>query len=121
MSQNFNEERFRKLFPNASKSCLAANVGLPHPKFERDAPAALDVVQQRETKSATRFAVRFISRRVRPIDTDNLVGGCKPLIDCLRAASLIPNDDPASITLVVDQERVSKRKDECTIVEIVKL
>lgn len=62
--------------------------------------------------------VRIISMRVRVCDPDNLVGGQKHLIDALRLARVIPEDDPESITLQVCQKKVKSYKDEETWVEI---
>jgi len=77
---------------------------------------------KREERNATgsdaRHRVRIISRRVRICDPDNLVGGVKYLVDSLRAAEIIPEDDPKSITLEVSQEKVKTYKEEETWVEV---
>jgi hypothetical protein len=52
------------------------------------------------------------------LDIDNLYGGCKHLIDSLRIARIIPDDDPTSITLEVSQEKVKGYKSEKTEVEV---
>jgi len=65
-----------------------------------------------------RHRVRIISKRVRLCDPDNLVGGVKHLVDYLRDAKIIPEDDPKSITLEVSQEKVSSYKNEATWVEV---
>lgn len=62
--------------------------------------------------------VRIISMRVRICDPDNLVGGQKHLIDALRLARVIPEDDPQSISLQVCQRKVKSYKDEETWVEV---
>jgi hypothetical protein len=49
-----------------------------------------------------------------------LVGGVKYLVDSLRAADIIPEDDPQAITLEVSQEKVNSYKDEETWVEVTK-
>ena len=68
--------------------------------------------------SDDRHRVRIISKRVRICDPDNLVGGVKYLVDSLRAADIIPEDDPKSITLEVSQEKVKTYKEEETWVEV---
>ena len=77
---------------------------------------------KREERNATgsdaRHRVRIISRRVRICDPDNLVGGVKYLVDSLRSADIIPEDDPKSITLEVSQEKVKTYKEEETWVEV---
>jgi hypothetical protein len=65
-----------------------------------------------------RHRVRIISKRVRICDPDNLVGGVKYLVDSLRAADIIPEDDPQAITLEVSQEKVKTYKEEETWVEV---
>ena len=67
-----------------------------------------------------RHRVRIISKRVRICDPDNLVGGVKYLVDSLRAADIIPEDDPQAITLEVSQEKVNSYKEEETWVEVTK-
>lgn len=54
------------------------------------------------------------------LDRDNLWGGAKAVCDALRYAGFIPDDDPASIFLVVRQ-RKSKRKDQGTEILILPL
>ena len=66
----------------------------------------------------TRHRVRIVSKRVRLCDPDNLVGGCKHLVDSLRDAGIIPEDNPQAITLEVSQEKVSSYKKEETWVEV---
>tara|TARA_Y100001938_G_scaffold8119_1_gene9959 strand:- start:376 stop:561 length:186 start_codon:yes stop_codon:yes gene_type:complete len=59
-----------------------------------------------------------VSRRVRLCDADNLVGGVKHLVDALRIAEIIPEDDTQAIRLEVTQEKVSSYKKEETWVEV---
>ena len=61
--------------------------------------------------------VRITRCGTRLLDADNLAGGCKPIVDALRYRGLIPEDDPQSIGLVVQQRKVLK-KDIGTIIEI---
>lgn len=65
-----------------------------------------------------RHRVRIISRRVRLCDPDNLVGGVKHLVDALRIAKIIPEDDPTVLSLEVSQEKVKTFAKEETLVEI---
>jgi hypothetical protein len=39
------------------------------------------------------------------LDPDNLVGGCKPILDALRRLTLIADDKPAALQLDVHQAR----------------
>jgi hypothetical protein len=65
-----------------------------------------------------RHRVRIHSKRVRICDPDNLVGGVKHLIDSLRYAQIIPEDDPQAIYLQVSQEKVKSYQNEETWVEV---
>ena len=65
-----------------------------------------------------RVVVRITRVAPRLLDPDNLAGGCKFLIDELRAAGLIPNDDPASIELVTLQSGC-RRGQERTEIELI--
>lgn len=53
----------------------------------------------------------------RLLDNDNLIGGCKPLIDALKEKGLIRDDSPGWIDLHILQTKV-KRGEEETIVTI---
>lgn len=71
-----------------------------------------------ESTSDARHRVRIVSRRVRLCDPDNLVGGVKHLLDALRIAEIIPEDNPKAITLEVSQEKVPSYNKEETWVEV---
>lgn len=71
-----------------------------------------------ESGDSPRHRVRIVSKRVRLCDPDNLVGGVKHLVDALRLAEIIPEDDPKAITLEVCQEKVSSYSKEETWVEV---
>lgn len=49
--------------------------------------------------------VRFYGGRNRAYDPDNLVGGCKPLLDALRAHGYLEGDSPDLLELHVEQAR----------------
>jgi len=55
---------------------------------------------------------------IRSLDTDNFVGGLKPLIDALKNHGFIADDDPAHLTLTTAQMRVAKGDFPCTLVQI---
>ena len=98
--------------------------GKTNPFIEHIAGDESVVTSQGEARDARgnddRHRVRIISKRVRICDPDNLVGGVKYLVDSLRAADIIPEDDPQSITLEVSQEKVKTYKEEETWVEVTK-
>jgi hypothetical protein len=52
------------------------------------------------------------------LDSDNLGGSVKFLLDAIRYSGLIPDDDPASIELQVSQIKVARRKEVGTHIRI---
>lgn len=104
-------------FPNASRTFLALNsrpadpylappVCDPQPEpAPREEP--LDT-HQTQKRGQGRTLVLITRCGVRLLDADNLCGGTKPLVDALRYARYIPDDDPGSIQLIVTQRKVPK-------------
>jgi len=106
---------FQRLFPNASKSTFAANFGdrierkdyapsLPDAEPQRIAPETLERGDEGEAPSPQRAHLCLTRFGRRLLDEDNLHGGAKPLIDCLKEAGLIHDDSPRWIDLEVKQE-----------------
>lgn len=60
--------------------------------------------------------VRQYGKRKRAYDYGNLVGGCKPLLDCLKEHSLILDDSPKQLADYYLQERSPDGTDNVTIV-----
>lgn len=111
--------QLKELFPNARLDFIEANRSDRNtgeaPIVERgheDEPLPPDRTKEGESP---RFLVRFTSIRKRLLDEDNMVG--KFLTDCLRYASIIPNDDPLTTSIEMRQEKAGKR-DERVIVEV---
>jgi Holliday junction resolvase RusA-like endonuclease len=71
--------------------------------------------------SKKRSFVRITRYSCRPLDCDNYAGGCKPLIDQLRYAKLIRDDDPESVQIEFIQVKVPKKTEERTEIEIKEL
>ena len=69
--------------------------------------------------SGPRISVVITRRSIRLLDQDNLWGGVKPLVDQLRAITLIPEDNPTAIKLDVRQLQVAKKTDEGTEVQVI--
>lgn len=104
------------------RDCLQANqVGsqVSHPKPKRNQKAALGSVAEREEKIVGRISLKFVLYRVRPLDPDGAAGSTKDLIDGLREANLLPEDDPWTISLQVEQVKVSHYSEERTELEII--
>jgi hypothetical protein len=118
MAVSLSPQRFKTLFPNASRSTLEANGAIPHPVAERDEAEPLCTAAQGENQSAPRVIVRFKGYRVRPLDPDNFAGSVKDLLDGLRHAHLIPGDEAWRIKLETEQERVATFAEERTEIEI---
>lgn len=119
--QEFEDMRRRVAFnrrkiieANAPKT----NCPLPDTKPERHQAAALVRTSSGEIQSDGRITVRFVGYRVKPLDPDNFAGSVKDLLDGLRHASLISDDDPCSIKLETEQVKVSHFEDERTEIEI---
>lgn len=106
------DERIRKLFPHASESFLKLHgfldADVRYPKLKPTLREEPLVVNQKQKAGAGRTIVCITRYGVRLLDTDNAYGGCKPLIDALRYAGHIRDDDPASIQLIVTQKKVKK-------------
>ncbi len=59
--------------------------------------------------------LEIVSHRVRLLDKDNLVGGCKQLIDSIVYFGLMPDDSPKHCELHVKQVKCEKGKERTTI------
>lgn len=113
-----------KLQPDGSYSRQTASapshnsLSLPDPIAQSTLGQTLVSPPQRKEKGRARTLVRITRRSCNVLDLDNFAGGCKPLIDQLRYAQLISDDDPQSIELQFVQEKVKTRIEEETIVDI---
>jgi len=90
--------------PTGSKTTTKTNEAhpakLPDPITEPDTRKTLVRTGSGKEAGSERVVVRITRVSSRPLDADNYAGGCKPLIDQLRYAKLIPDDDPASVELI---------------------
>lgn len=73
------------------------------------------------TPMMERATVTITRRGIRPVDQDNLVTGVKPILDGIVMAGLLPDDNLRHVQLVVLDEKVSHKEDECVVVHIVEL
>ena len=71
-----------------------------------------DVWKKMIEKRRDRVHVTINGYGCRPKDCDNLVAGCKALIDVLRQEGYMINDDPTNMSLSVNSFKVSHKKDE---------
>ena len=91
---------------------------IPDPKPQPAIRQTLDCQPPRKTTRTGRVTLRITRHACRLLDADNFAGGCKPLIDQIRYAALIPDDDPASVELQFCQEKVAKKTQESVTIEI---
>jgi hypothetical protein len=91
---------------------------ISHSISQRPTRAALDNAQLGKEKGQERIVLRIVRKSPRLLDADNFAGGCKPLIDQVRYAGLIPDDSPDKVEIVFVQEKV-KKGEEGTLIEII--
>lgn len=103
-------------FPHASDAFIEANRSRTSALMEHSAWNDAVETHPAETRAPGKLHIRFISRRQRLCDPDNL--SVKWLLDCLRYCGAIEGDEPEKITLEVQQEKVKLKSHECTIIEI---
>jgi hypothetical protein len=114
------EREFRRRFPNASRSAIAANVGPEVSNAEPEEQArALDGHDAGETQGAGCPLVRFTLRRVKLLDVDAKFGSIKDLLDALQYAGAIRGDREGQIRLEVLQEKVKTYAQEETQIEVI--
>ena len=125
-------EEFLRIMPNASESTIRrtlqhyaqyehrrAVAAISNPESEPQArPLEPRGKTQKNRRRGPAYLVTFISVRVRELDDDNLIGGCKPLRDAV-AEHLGLADDKKSIKFAYGQ--VVSPGEQGTIVMIEKL
>jgi Holliday junction resolvase RusA-like endonuclease len=111
-----------KLDPDGNYSRTETNPKkIPNPKPQPVARKTLPNTNEGKENSKKRYFVRITRYSCRPLDCDNYAGGCKPLIDQLRYAKLIRDDDPESVQIEFIQVKVPKKSQERTEIEIKEL
>ena len=105
--------QIKTLFRQASQSFLSSNgmlaAGVRDTKPER-APRQKPLdPDQAQKKGQARTLVCLTRYSTGRLDQDNLYGGVKPLVDALRYAGIIGNDDPDSILLIVRQRKCARK------------
>lgn len=96
---------------------LANPPGVSHPK-QRKQPKALARSDEGKAPRPGPPHVRFGLRRIQLLDVDAKWASVKDLLDGLQIAGLIRGDREGEITLEVTQERVTKKAEEGTIIDI---
>jgi hypothetical protein len=121
-----NPHTIRRLFPNASKSIIAANAqdyGKPHAEdtlplaaVERNSSHAPLEAKEVQRRTDGRFLVRVESVRKRLADEDGLCE--KYVLDCCRYAGIIPDDSPELCKVETSQRKAAKGEEEHTQITI---
>lgn len=118
---NWTHEQLRQLGyrqnPDGSFS-HSSTAGIPHAQPQPAPRPALDDPPKGESPRSPRTRLRIERKSIRLLDADNYAGGCKPLIDQLRYAKLIPDDDPESVEILFVQSKVKTKAEEMTHIEI---
>jgi hypothetical protein len=92
--------------------------GIPDPVAQRPSRQTLVVLENGKEQSKASIICRITRYAPSLLDADNFAGGCKGLIDELRYAKLIPDDNPAAIELQFVQ-RHAPRGHQGMMVEII--
>jgi len=95
-----------------------STAGISHPKSQPASRAALVASAKRESPRQGRTTLVITRCSCSLLDADNFAGGCKPLIDQLRYAKLIEDDDPETIEILFRQVKVKTKAEEMTQIEI---
>ena len=116
------EQMGYKLDADGNYSRTETNASLvSYPKPKCDAKQALEPLPPAKERSQSRTHIRITRYSCRPLDCDNYAGGCKPLIDELRYAKLIRDDNPETIEVEFKQVKVPHKTEERTEIEIKEL
>lgn len=91
---------------------------ISHAITQHPARTTLERPHPRKKESQDRITLRITRRATRLLDADNFAGGCKPLIDQLRYAKLIPDDSPEKVEITFTQTKVKKGQ-EGTLIEVI--
>ena len=122
---NFTHEILRqmgyKVDANGNYSRTETNTPrVSDPKPKPVARKTLQNTDKAQKGSKKRISLRITRYATRLLDEDNL-GGSKLLTDQLRYAGIIPNDDPESTKIILDQIKVKHKTEERTEIEIKEL
>jgi Holliday junction resolvase RusA-like endonuclease len=110
-----------KLDPDGNYSRTETNT--PRVSDAKPKPVARKTLQntnKAQERSKERIVLRVTRYATRLLDEDNLAGA-KLLVDQLRYAGIIPNDDPQCLKIILDQIKVKHKTEERTEIEIKEL
>lgn len=119
---NFTHEILQKMGykvdANGNYSRIETNTPrVSNPKPKPVTRKTLQDTDKAQKGSKERIVLRITRYATRLLDEDNLAGA-KLLVDQLRYAGIIPNDDPQCLKIILDQIKVKYKTEERTEVEI---
>ena len=118
---NWTHDQLEKLGyrPNPDGSYShSTTAGIHNPKPQPPARPTLDPPPKGKETRPPRTALIITRYACRLLDADNYAGGCKPLIDQLRYAKLIEDDDPETIEITFRQAKCKTKAEEKTTIQI---
>lgn len=95
---------FKREVAQFSPSMMRAVVLETRGKYGRAKSLGFVLKNRAKGHRFVRIVRRYRSARYE-LDHDNLVGGCKPLVDALVKVGLIEDDTPGLVTVTYEQER----------------
>ena len=90
----------------------------PHSQLKSPERQALEHLPEKQAGDGPRAHLRIERRACRLLDLDNFAGGCKALVDCLKEAGFLADDDPGSVEITFAQVKVRTRKEEGTSIHL---
>jgi hypothetical protein len=121
IKMNWTHEQLRQLSYTESSPGVfthSSTAGIPHAKPQPAPRPALVNHCKGKTPRKNRVTLIITRSACSLLDADNFAGGCKPLIDQLRYAKLIADDDPETVEIIFRQVKVATKAEEMTTVEI---
>lgn len=116
-----NPNKFKRLFPNASRSVTNLNVsldGIRSTKQELTKGMPLEHTIQREEESRLRCKIIFTIYSTRPLDFDNYWTKCSQ--DCLREAGIIHDDAWDVLEGTIRSRKAHSKEEERTEIQIIR-
>ena len=103
---------------NKDGSYSPRSTKIPNPVTQHPPQQTLVALPKGKETRSKRTRIIITRYSCRPLDCDNYAGGCKPIIDQLRYAKLIQDDDPETIEVDFRQIKVKTKNEEHTEIEI---
>lgn len=130
MSNELTPNQLKRLFPNASASCLRRNsdnhpaelsagkVSKPNERLPLVEVFKREAAGKRSVSKGERYRVTFVIYAVRPRDWDNLAASCKQLQDAIVEDGWLPDDNWRVLEGAVVSAKAKTKSEERTEVRI---